>query len=187
MKKIKEFLNSIVQIDEEEWTIIAQKLELCTYPKKTVILNLGQVENYLYFIEEGLIRYYIPKDENDLTFGFSFENELASGYDSFVNRQPCVYEIQTLTETKIWRLNTSSLSEIYQATKVGNKLGRLITEMLFVKEIKRELSLLNETAEDRYLNLFTERPQLIKEIPLKYIASYIGVTPQALSRIRARI
>ena len=187
MKKIKEFLNNIIPINEEEWTIIAQKLELCIYPKKTVILNLGQVEDYLYFIDEGLIRYYIPKDENDLTFGFSFENELASGYDSFVTRQPCAYEIQTLTETKIWRLNTSSLSEIYQETKVGNKLGRLITEMLFVKEIKRELSLLNETAEDRYLNLFTERPQLIKEIPLKYIASYIGVTPQALSRIRARI
>ena len=60
-------------------------------------------------------------------------------------------------------------------------------EDLFLKKFKRELSLLNETAEQRYQNLFTEQSQLIKEIPLKYIASYIGITPQALSRIRKRI
>ncbi|MEM9824778.1 MAG: Crp/Fnr family transcriptional regulator, partial [Bacteroidota bacterium] len=118
---------------------------------------------------------------------FGFENELASGYDSFITQTPCSYQIQSLTKTKVWRLTFSNLAEIYKTTQVGNEIGRLITETLFVKEIKRELALLNETAEKRYLNLFVERPKLIKEIPLKYIASYVGVTPQALSRIRKRI
>jgi len=187
MQKIKDFLNSITPVNENEWIVFSSKLEYAEIPKKEVILKMGKVENYLYYIEEGMIRYYIPKDENDLTFGFGFENELASGYDSFITRTPCSYEIQALTPTKIWRLNHSDLSEIYNETSVGNKLGRLITEMLFVKEIKRELSLLNETAENRYLNLFNERPEVLQKIPLKHIASYIGVTPQALSRIRKRI
>ena len=66
-------------------------------------------------------------------------------------------------------------------------IGRRASEELFLKKSKRELSLLRDSAEERYLNLFEERPELLREIPLKYIASYIGVTPQALSRIRRRI
>jgi hypothetical protein len=66
-------------------------------------------------------------------------------------------------------------------------VGRFISEKLFLIKSKREQSLLNETSEQRYLNLFKDRPNVIKQIPLKYIASYIGVTPQALSRIRKRI
>ncbi|GLB51233.1 hypothetical protein NBRC110019_02720 [Neptunitalea chrysea] len=72
-------------------------------------------------------------------------------------------------------------------TPIGNLIGRLIAENLFIIKSKREISFLKETAEKRYLNLFNERPNVIKEIPLKYIASYIGITPQALSRIRKRI
>jgi DNA-binding MarR family transcriptional regulator len=70
---------------------------------------------------------------------------------------------------------------------MGNLFGRLAAESLFLEKSKRELSLLTNTPEQRYLNLFTEHPELIRKIPLKYIASYIGVTPQALSRIRKRI
>ena len=80
-----------------------------------------------------------------------------------------------------------NLQEVYKKTSIGNTLGRLSSERLFLIKSKREISLLNETAEERYLKLFDERPELIKEIPLKYIASYIGVTAQALSRIRKRI
>lgn len=79
------------------------------------------------------------------------------------------------------------MQEIYKETQIGNTIGRQASEELFLKKSQRELSLLNETAEQRYLKLFSEQPELIKEIPLKYIASYIGITPQALSRIRKRI
>ena len=81
----------------------------------------------------------------------------------------------------------ADLQEVYTKTRIGNLIGRLSSERLFLIKSKREQSLLNESAEQRYLNLFTERPNLIQKIPLKYIASYIGVTPQALSRIRKRI
>jgi len=187
MQKIKEFLNAITPVSPAEWTVFSSKLTTFEVPKKTILLKQGATENYLYFIEKGIIRYYIPKEENDLTFGFGFENELASAYDSFLTQSPCTYEIETLAETKIWRLTYAGLAEIYEETLVGNKMGRLITETLFRKEMKKELSLRGESAEERYLKLFTERPKLLLEIPLKYVASYVGVTPQALSRIRKRI
>ena len=187
MEKVKEFLNAINPIDEKDWAFFSSRMELHDYNKKTILVELGKVENYINYVEEGIIRYYIPKDENDVTFGFSFKNEIASAYDSFLTQKPCDYQVETLTDTKLWRISYSNLTEIYNETSVGRKIGQQMAEGLFVKSVKRELSLLNNTAEERYLNLFTERPKLIKKIPLKYIASYIGITPQALSRIRNQI
>jgi len=92
-----------------------------------------------------------------------------------------------LTETILWQISNKDLQEVYKRTKNGNIIGRKMAENMYLIKSKRELSLLSKTAEERYLNLFSDRPELLKQIPLKYIASYIGVTPQALSRIRKRI
>jgi hypothetical protein len=79
------------------------------------------------------------------------------------------------------------LQEVYKKTTIGNLIGRLTAERLFLIKSKREQNLLNLSAEERYIRLFKERPELLKIIPLKYISSYIGVTAQALSRIRKRV
>ena len=118
---------------------------------------------------------------------FVFKGQFMSAYDSFLTQSPSTYQTETLTETTLWRLSFNDLQDIYKRTEIGHIIGRVTAENLFLMKSQREQSLLNDTAEKRYLNLFTERPQLIKEIPLKYLASYIGVTPQALSRIRKRI
>jgi CRP-like cAMP-binding protein len=187
MNGIKEYLETNFGISQNDWTIFSSKLSYKTFPKKHVLLKLGQVEDYLYFLENGILRFYIPKIENDITFNFAFENIFTSGYSSFITRQPSVYQIETLTPAAIWRISFHDLQFIYDNTQIGNTTGRKASEMLFMEKSKRELSLLNESPEERYLNLFSEQPHLIKLIPLKHNASYIGVTPQALSRIRKRI
>jgi len=187
MKKVKAYLNRIIQLKDTEWDHFSSKLERCEYARKSIVLEVGKVEHYIYFIKQGIIRYFVPKETNDLTFGFSFENDIGSAYDSFINQLPSIYQIETLTDTVVWRINYSDLMDFYNTTQIGNQIGRVIGEELYTKAIKRELSLLSETAEQRYENLFHERPELIQQIPLKYIASYIGITPQALSRIRKPI
>lgn len=187
MEKIRQYLESTVQLTDKDWQFFSSKLIRQEFPKKHPILKVGQTENYLSFVETGIMRFYIPKEENDLTFAFVSDHSFVSGYNSFLTQTPSIYNIETLTKTTLWRLTYSDLQSIYRETQVGNAIGRQAGENLFLKKSQRELSLLNETAEQRYLNLFTEQPQLIKDIPLKYIASYIGITPQALSRIRKRI
>lgn len=189
MEKIRQYFEHVIRskICDEEWAFFASKLSRQEFPKNHIVLKTGQIEDYLSFIETGIVRYYIPKLENDLTFTFAFDNSFVSGYDFFLTRKPSTYHIQTLTKTALWRLKYNDLQAIYNQTKIGNLIGRQASEDLFLKKSKRELSLLNETAEERYRNLFTEQPHLLQHIPLKYIASYIGVTPQALSRIRKRI
>lgn len=189
MTNIREYIEKTVAINDKDWQLFSSKLNNRIFKKKTKILKLGAIENNISFIETGIARFLIPKEdeEKDITFGFCFKNEFVSAYDSFLTRKPSLYELEALTDMSVWSISFEDLQEVYAKTVVGNLIGRLSSERLFLIKSKREQSLLNETAEARYLNLFTERPNLIKEIPLKYIASYIGVTAQALSRIRKRI
>ncbi len=189
MKDIRAYIEETVDIGEDDWRFFASKLIKRTFNKKEIILDIKKVEPYLSFIESGIVRLLIPHEapEKELTFGFCFTNEYVSAYDSFLTQTPSTYQLQALTNTVMWSITHKDLQEVYNKTKIGNVVGRLSSERLFILKSKRELSLLTETAEERYLNLFKERPQLIQKIPLKYIASYIGVTAQALSRIRKRI
>lgn len=184
MEQIRRFFqNKYTRLSDRDWLIISSKFIRQVFHKKTLILEKGQVEDYVSFIEEGIVRYYIPKEDKELTFADYF----IGAYDSFLTRLPSVYHVETITPTILWRLSYHDVRHLYRETKAGNLMGRLASEKLFLEKARRELSLLNDTAEQRYLNLFTEQPDLIKKIPLQYIASYIGITPQALSRLRKRI
>lgn len=187
MHEIRKFIDTISPMNNSDWDFFSSKLQEVKLKKNTTLLQIGKVENYLSFISKGIIRLYIPRVESDLTFGFLFENEFVTAYDSLLTQSPSEYQIETLTETTLWKISNKDLQEVYEKTINGNIIGRKMAENMFLIKSKRELSLLSRTAEERYLDLFTYRPKLLQQIPLKYIASYIGVTPQALSRIRKRI
>lgn len=187
MNEVRNFIQNITPINDSDWQFFSSKLQEVELKKHSIILKLGAVENHLSFITKGIVRFYVPGEEVDLTFGFLFENEFVTGYDSFLTQTPSEYQIETLTDAILWKISHKDLKEVYEKTSVGNIIGRKMAENMFLIKSKRELSLLSKTAEERYLDLFSDRPKLLQQIPLKYIASYIGVTPQALSRIRRRI
>lgn len=189
MTNFKSYLESAIGFEpsESDWNIISSHIVYLDVPKKSILHQEGTIAQKLYFIENGAARFFIPRKENDLTFNIVFENGFLSAYDSFLTQKPSIYSIETITNSKLIEINSEGLNTIYAETKLGNVIGRKACEELFLKKQKRELSLLNQSAEERYLNLFKEQKRIIKEIPLKYIAPFIGVTPQALSRIRRRI
>ena len=189
MKQIKDYLDQIAIISQADWDFFTSKLIRRVIPKKTVFLKLNEIENYISFIESGVVRVFIPKEdpEKEITFGFSFKDQFISAYDSFLTQKPSAYQLQALTETTVLSITYDNLQAVYKTTQIGNLIGRLTAERLFLIKSSREQNLLNLNAEERYMKLFKERPELLKIIPLKYISSYIGVTPQALSRIRKRI
>lgn len=175
------------RLSDDDWNIVNNCVTRKSFSKKEVLTKMGAIEKKLFFIEQGVARFFIPKEENDLTFNIVFENGFLSAYDSFITQTPSTYSIDTLTDVILWECTFDNLQAIYKNTNIGNRIGRKASEDLFLKKQKRELSLLNQSAEERYLSLFNEQPRLIQQIPLKYISSYIGITPQALSRIRRRI
>ncbi len=189
MHQIKLYLDKIASISSLDWNFFISKLHRRIITKKSVFIKVNQIENHISFIESGIVRLFIPRDnpEKEITFGFSFKNQFVSAYDSFLTQLPSNYQLQTLTETAMLSISYKDLQSVYKSTQIGNLIGRLTAEDLFLIKSKREQNLLNLNAEQRYLKLFEERPELLKSVPLKYISSYIGVTAQALSRIRKRL
>lgn len=189
MKEIRKQFEFIIEetLSDSEWKIFSERLVREEYFKGETVLGKGEIENYLSFVESGVLRFYFPDEENDLTFAFAVGESFASAYDSFLTRRPASYEVQALTSTVLWRIDYDALQRVYELSNVGNKIGRLAAEDLYLKKFQRELSFMNKSATERYLALLKEHPILIREVQLKYLASYIGVTPQALSRIRRRI
>ena len=189
MEQIKAYLDHIATISDRDWDFFTSKLQPRVIPKKTVFLKFNEIENTISFIESGVVRLYIPKEDPDkeITFGFSFKDQFISAYDSFLTQKPSAYQLQALTEVRVLSITYDDLQAVYNTTQIGNLIGRLTAERLFLLKSKREQDLLHLSAEQRYVKLFKERPELLKVIPLKYISSYIGVTAQALSRIRKRL
>lgn len=187
MEQIRANFEKTTPLSDADWLLFCSKLEEVHYKKKTLLLTAGQTENYLYFIQKGITRFYIPGEAEDLTFGFTFQDNFVSAYDSFLTQTPSTYSVEALTDVVVWRISYADMQVIYLQSLTGNSIGRHAGEALFLEKTKREISLLKDSAQERYLNLFKEQPQLLQYIPLKYIASYIGITPQALSRIRRRI
>lgn len=152
-----------------------------------LILSKGQIENYLSFIDTGIIRYFTIADDKEITFDIAFNNSFYCAYDSFYSRNNTEIYIQALTGCQLYSISYDSLQTLYEKCETAKNLGRIATEYLLEKKVKRELDLLTKTPQERYEKLLTEQPKYVQQIPLKFLASYIGVVPETLSRIRKRI
>lgn len=185
--KLKKYLEQYSPLPAADWDLFVPRLQERRFRKKETILRMGEVEQYVSFIESGIIRYFITEGERDITFELGFENSFATAYDSFLTREPLRYAAEALTDVVLWSIRYEDLQEMYATTAVGDRIGRLAAEEQYIKKSRRQMSLLKDTAEQRYRGLMQDQPHLLQYIPLKYLASYIGITPQALSRIRKRM
>lgn len=187
MERLRKIIEEKIDISESDWEIILSKLQYQEIKKKDFLTSTSAIENKVYFILEGVFRLFIELPEKDVTIDFGFPNKFLSSYSSFLMQQPSVSCIQSLTTSKVIFITRNDLYDIYKETTAGEAIGRLFAEEFFRYKSKRELSFMMESPTERYLNLVKEQPQLILKIPQKYVASYIGITPQALSRIRRKI
>jgi CRP-like cAMP-binding protein len=187
MEMFKTFLKDHLFVSDEDWITIKDRLHVEVYDKNEVLTKLGEVEDRLYFLADGVVRLFYEGESKDITLNFAFPNTFISSYSSFLTKSPSEYILQTLTACEVKYLRRQDLEDLYSTTECGHELGRILTENIFLYMSKRESAFLIKSPTERYLDLFKEQPRLIQEIPQKYLASYIGITPQALSRIRAKL
>ena len=107
--------------------------------------------------------------------------------EPFLTRKPSEYQVLALEDTIIERIDFKSLQKAYSISGDHQKNGRKIAELLYIKANQRTLSYITKTAEERYIDFIEEYPKFLQRIPLKYLASYLGITPVSLSRIRNKI
>jgi CRP-like cAMP-binding protein len=161
--------------------------EIITLKKNQAILKEGKVENYIYFNIKGAVVMILNNNGKEVCANFSLENSYFSSYASFLTRKASKYSIIAAEETIIERVNYQTIQKAYELSPDHQKNGRLIAESLFIEESNRTLSLITTTAKQRYLNLMKNKPEVLHRIPLKYLSSYLGITPVSLSRLRSEI
>ncbi len=155
--------------------------------KKEIILDQGKVENYVSFIIKGCITILANHNGNEVCISFSIENSFFSSYVSFLTREPSIYKVLAIEDTVFERIDYQSLQKAYLISGDHQKNGRIIAEQLYIKTNRRTFSLISKTAEERYIQFIEEYSKYLQRVPLKYIASYIGITPVSLSRLRNKI
>jgi CRP-like cAMP-binding protein len=181
------YMKTISPIPEEDWDIGYKILKLKTVSANQIIFSKGDVFTDILFINKGLIRtYYISEEGNDITFQIYEENSFAVDFSSFISRQPSQLVCETLETSEIVFIPYLEVGELYKSLPSFTHFGKRAAEAAFIRAYNRALSLLTRTASERYDRLIIERPSLMQRLPQYYIASYLGITPQSLSRIRAK-
>ena len=180
-------LSSFITLDKKEQDHFVSKLTIKHYKKKELVLREGEICRYAYFINSGCFRYYYTVDGQENTAQFFFENGWYTDYESFLLEKPTQQSIQTLEPTELVLLTARDLQQLYMDIPKFERFGRLMAENAFLGIRKRSEMMENQTPEERYLHLIQERPKVFERIPQHYIASYIGIQPPSLSRIRKRI
>lgn len=153
--------------------------------KNEILQPIGHTCKTIYFVNTGLARIYYLKDGIEITESFSMENSMIARVESLFTGKPSSRAIQVLEDTNITAINAPKLFGLYDQFHDIERAFRKIFEAGFVETINRIESIQFHTAEERYRSLLKETPDILKRVPLKYVASYLGITQVSLSRIRA--
>jgi CRP-like cAMP-binding protein len=181
-------ISHFIKLSEAEKEWISDRFVTRKYEKGEFFLREGQVCREAGFIEKGLVRYFVTKEDGeDLTVDFNKEQEFTCNYASFLDHSPSNTSIQCIEPTIILSISYDDLQQLYLHVEEGQKFGRLICEYLYVLAIKKVDTIYRQQPEQRYLQFLDRYPELVSRLPQYYISSYVGVKPPSLSRIRKRL
>lgn len=183
---LRQAIRHWVTVHPEEESIISALFERKHIASNDFFLRADDVCHYVGFVVEGLLRYYVLDDGIEHTYDFSPERTFTCNYESFLTQTPSSRFIQAIEDTTLLVISYDNLQLLYDRLHEGQKFGRLVAEELFVGMLQKLTSFYNETAEERYDTFLRSFPDLQERVPQYVIASYVGIKPQSLSRIRAQ-
>ena len=185
-QKLLERLNQLVLLNPQQQRDLCQKLTVIEVNKNDVLLERGQISNHLYFVVAGVLRSSCEVDGKDVTRWFSVEGDFASAYFSFVYRQPSEDQILPVTEATVLSLSYNALQDLSRHDSIWIDLNRHLLEYYYTLLLQRVLAFQTQSTAERYEHLLQEHPDLESQVPLGYVASYLGMSQETLSRLRAR-
>lgn len=156
-------------------------------PARHLLLTPGQVARRIYFVEKGLVRGYALHSGQEISSWFMCEGDFVISIVSFFTQQPSTEYLELLEPGALYSVDYAQLNELYRTFPEFNYVGRVLTERYYVQSEQRAYQLRTLSARERYAQLMHDFPHLVQRVPLKYLASHLGMTPETLSRMRARV
>jgi CRP-like cAMP-binding protein len=168
------------------WREFAHFCEPISFEKDEIIKPQNTKEKYFYFIITGSAGIFLWKENNFVCLDFAFENSACCDYMSLLTREPTELQVVALEKSEMIRISSSNFYILSQKS-VGQVILHMSTQASFVEKQQQQIELLTKTAEERYHILLSKFPDIHQRIAQKHIASYLGITPQSLSRIRRSV
>lgn len=177
----------MLPLSHSEWQLFTEVFVHRIVPKKHLLTGVGSTAREAYFLNTGAARLYFIKDGEEICANFIFEGGFITSFESFLMQSPSRQAVETLEECELLVLNKAKLEALIKAHPKFNMFSKAIAEQAFIMLQRRASSFILDSPEERYMNMISERPEILHRVPQHMIASYLGVTPVSLSRIRKRI
>ena len=183
---LKKFISRFVRLSDTELDEVTNKFRTKVVKKNDYLLKQGDTCKDFVFVQKGCVRLYYVKDDIEISVWFAFHPSSAIEIYSFISENPSEYFIQAIEDSEVLYLPKTELKKLYQTHPKMHEMMRNFWEAVLLDLINRFTALEKDSAEKRYLDLLN-KPTYLEAIPQKYLASFIGVTPTSLSRIRKKI
>lgn len=185
MEQIKQVIRQMINVSETELNEFLDKAVTKTFKRQEILSRPSSIPNEIFFINKGIIRVSITdNEENEQTIHFALENQFIADYSNYIQSKPSIYSLQALEETEVIVLPRATIEWGYKNLTDGQKMGRLIAEYYFIYQDDRIKNLYVRTPKQRYDTITDVFPNIHNRVPQHMIASYLGITPIHLSRLK---
>jgi CRP-like cAMP-binding protein len=186
MKEFSDFIKSKIAIDKPDLEIVLSHFKTKQVKKGQLILKRGQIAYQYFYIKSGALRFFFGEFNEQLTAWVVFQNEFFTEISSLSPQKPTRFNIEAIEDTELIYIDMPEMEKLYKQFPAWQEFGRITWEAMAVRMIDQIINFQTLSAEERYLE-FISNTKAIQKIPVKQIASYLGITPNALSRIRKNI
>lgn len=187
MTALEQHIKSYFGISEDDLSTVASLFSLQTIKKGTFYLKTGHLCDKLSFVKSGMLRIYITNEEKEVTQWISTQGYFVTDLASLVFSQPARWTIQALADTELYTISKDDYTRINKIVPQWSELEKLFIAKCFILLEDRIFSHLSMSAEERYEAFFQTNKELFNQVPLQYIASMLGMTPETFSRIRKKL
>lgn len=175
------------KLNEESRKAIEKVFHPHSFSRNTLLAKEAKVCQHMYFLEKGCARGYYNLDGKEVTYWFAFEHSFVTSFYSFISRKPAFENVQLLEDCTLYAISYDDLQKLYDKYPEIERLVRIINENYYVRLEERFVAAQFKTAKERYAALLDSSPHILLRMPLGYIASYLGISQETLSRIRGKI
>jgi len=186
-KKLIRFVEGNVPVDRLDIGLIENYFEPVTVKKNVLLERENKIANHLYFINSGFVRVFHLENGEEITTHINCQLNFITSFNSFITATTAEENVETITPCSLLRISRKNLDALYQQSEKWTKFCKNIYEQSLAFNEQRMKDILTLPAERRYLKLIAMQPEIIRNVPLQYIASYIGIKPASLSRIRRQV
>jgi len=179
-------INNISPLSEEAQHALSADFRKVEKQKGEFLLKEGSICKNLYFLERGCLRGFYLLEEKEITHWFAFENDFVTSFHSFITRKASLENIQLLEGSVLWSISHDALYALYDRFPEIERLGRISCEKYYIRLEERYVNSQFKTAGERYLDLINSNPLMLQRVSLGYVASFLAISQETLSRIRSK-